>query len=535
MSHSHDRVGPWLHSVLKSYGVDTVFGIPGVHTIPMYAGLKESGLRHVTPRHEQGAGFMADGYARVTGKPGVCFIITGPGMTNILTAMGQAYADSIPMLVISSVSKRAHLGQGRGFLHELPNQQAMVSGVSAFSHTLHELADLPTVLDRAFSVFNSARPRPIHIEIPLDLWDHDVPDSASSQVRDTPPQFMPVEEDLTAAAALLSNSEKPLIVAGGGARSASEDLQVLAEKLAAPVVMTINGRGLLSPDHPLRLSASGSSEAVRHLINESDVVLAVGTELGPTDFDIYDTGELPDFAKLIRVDVEAEQLYRNVTPHVPLLGAAKSTLRALSSAIAEIASPQALAEGCGRANVARMSARAELSTDMEQAVIFLEKLRAAAPQARIIGDSTQPIYAGNLYYDAAAPTTWFNSSVGFGTLGYALPAATGAALGDPDAPVICLIGDGGLQFTLGELASLRESGANTTVIVWNNNSYGEIKNAMVGAEVSTVGVDLFTPDFLGLAKAFDFECARIAKNDDFEALIKTAVESEKPFFIQVDD
>lgn len=163
-----------LRLLRDTYNTDTIFGIPGVHTIEMYRALeggKASGIRHVTPRHEQGAGFMADGYARATGKPGVCFIISGPGMTNIATAMGQALADSIPMLVISSVSRRDTLGRGQGRLHELPSQQQLLSGVSRFSHTLLDPAGLPEVLARAFAVFHSARPGPVHIEVPIDLFD----------------------------------------------------------------------------------------------------------------------------------------------------------------------------------------------------------------------------------------------------------------------------------------------------------------------------------------------------------------------------
>ena len=162
--------GEVLVRLLEAYGVDTVFGIPGVHTVELYRGLPATRIRHVTPRHEQGAGFMADGYARVSGKPGVCFIITGPGMTNILTAMGQAYADSIPMLVISSVNRTEQLAMGQGRLHELPSQQAVVAGVAAFSHTLPRTrASCREVLARAFALFASARPRPVHIEIPIDV------------------------------------------------------------------------------------------------------------------------------------------------------------------------------------------------------------------------------------------------------------------------------------------------------------------------------------------------------------------------------
>lgn len=150
-------------ALLKGYGVDTVFGIPGVHTIELYRGIVDSGLRHVTPRHEQGAGFMADGYARSTGKPGVCFLISGPGLTNALTAIAQAYSDSVPMLIISAVHKRKDIGLGRGFLHELPAQRELMSQVCAFSHTIMDPGNLREVLGRAFAIFGSARPRPVHI------------------------------------------------------------------------------------------------------------------------------------------------------------------------------------------------------------------------------------------------------------------------------------------------------------------------------------------------------------------------------------
>ncbi|MDA4635569.1 thiamine pyrophosphate-binding protein, partial [Escherichia coli] len=174
-------VGEALVHLLESYDVDTVFGIPGVHTIELYRGLAASTIRHITPRHEQGAGFMADGYARATGKPGVAFVITGPGITNTITAMGQARADSIPMLVISGVNQRDSLGKGMGFLHELPNQRAMLQTVAMFSHRIEKADELPIVLARAFALFASRRPGPVHIEIPLDVMAQPL-DGASRQL-----------------------------------------------------------------------------------------------------------------------------------------------------------------------------------------------------------------------------------------------------------------------------------------------------------------------------------------------------------------
>ncbi len=191
-----------LIQLLEAYGVDTAFGIPGVHTIELYRALGESRLRHVTPRHEQGAGFMADGHARASGKPAACFIITGPGMTNIATAMGQALADSVPMLVISSVNQRASLGRGQGRLHEMPHQRETLAGVSVFSHTLHDPEALPEVLARAFAIFDSARPGPVHIEIPLDVMGAPVSDAPVTPTRSYPPA--PAPEALRQAAEWLA-------------------------------------------------------------------------------------------------------------------------------------------------------------------------------------------------------------------------------------------------------------------------------------------------------------------------------------------
>ena len=262
----------------KNYGVGTVFGIPGVHTVELYRGLAGTQIRHITPRHEQGAGFMADGFARATGQPGVCFVITGPGMTNIATPMGQAMQDSIPMLVISSVSDSSHLGMGEGRLHELPSQRDLACGVSAFSHTLLRADELPKVLSRAFAVFRSARPAPVHIEIPLDVLV-----SSADHVDQTPWPIPsapgPAPAAIAQAASLLSAAERPLIAIGGGAIAAAEEVMALAERLQAPVINTVNAKGVLPYSHPLAVGGSGSCAPVRNHLQEADVVLAIGTEL----------------------------------------------------------------------------------------------------------------------------------------------------------------------------------------------------------------------------------------------------------------
>jgi len=525
------RPGPWILGLLEARGVERVFGIPGVHTIPLYDGLAGSVIEHVTPRHEQGAGFMADAYARVSGKPGVCFIITGPGMTNIATAMGQAYGDSVPMLVISSASERCHLGRGLGQLHELHDQQALVSGVSAFSHTLQSLADLPALLDRAFAVFDGARPRPVHIEIPLDLWRETPPPDAA---RAPAPRALvqPAAEHLEAAADRLGQAERPLILAGGGARRADTPLRALAERIDAPVVMTVNGRGLLPPEHPLAVPASPSLPAVRALLAESDAVLAVGTEMGPTDYDMYEEG-MPEYpGPLIRLDIDPVQMTQPRTAEVPLPGDAATTLDALYARLGD--APQQRA-GAQRARHARDAARGTLSPPMQRGIELLDTLRDTLPDAILVGDSTHPIYAGNLYFAASRPGSWFNSATGYGTLGYALPASLGAALAAPDRPVVCLVGDGGLHYALGEIASIRDQDRPVIVLVWNNAGFGEIRLAMEGEGVTPVGVDLYAPDFEALARAYGYA---FAAPEDLAALpevLTAAASRAAPTLVRLDE
>src|SRR5262245_14685920 len=256
-------LGEALVSLLEAYRVDTVFGIPGVHTIELYRGLARSNIRHITPRHEQGAAFMADGYARVSGKPGVALLITGPGVANAITPMGQARADSIPMLVISGVNQSATLGKGFGYLHELPDQRGLMEKVALFSERVTDVDALGKAVARAFAVFDTGRPGPVHIEIPLDAMASDASGPEPAPV--LPIGRTPNPASIVAASALAAAASRPLIIAGGGARRAEEPLRALAEKLDAPVVLTINGRGLMHA-HPLTVPASPSLWAVRKLM-----------------------------------------------------------------------------------------------------------------------------------------------------------------------------------------------------------------------------------------------------------------------------
>jgi len=526
--------GEVLVKLLENYGVELVFGIPGVHTVELYRGLAQSKVRHITPRHEQGAGFMADGYARVSGKPGVCFIITGPGMTNIATAMAQAYADSIPMLVISSVNARQHLGNGNGMLHELPSQRSVFAGMTAFSHTLMSADELPAVLARAFAVFDSARPRPVHIEMPLDVIVAPAAHlSVAVPARSAKPCADP--RSVAAAAAMLQQARRPLILAGGGAVNAGIELQQLAERLQAPTALTINAKGLLPPRHPLLLGSNQSTAATRALVCEADVVLAIGTELGETDYDTVFDGGFRIPGKLIRIDIDAQQLARNYPPSLTLLSDAASALQGLMQQLQSPSEPARHDASWGNSRVAALRGEVDASLDHPARMQhrMLEAVASALPDAIYVGDSTQPVYTGNITFDAATPRSWFNSSTGYGTLGYALPAAIGAKLAMAGRPVICLIGDGGLQFTLPELASAVEAGAPVIILLWNNNGYGEIKKYMQNRAIEPVGVDIYTPDFLAIARGFGCAAQHVATAAELAGTLRLAASADRPTLIEI--
>lgn len=519
-------IGEALIELLEAHGVDTVFGIPGVHTIELYRGLARSKIRHITPRHEQGAGFMADGYARASGRPGVAFVITGPGLTNTITAMAQARADSVPMLVISGVNATQTLGKGLGYLHELPDQLGMMAKVALSSRRVTEAAELPSAIAEAFEIFATRRPGPVHIEIPLDVMSKPadglkpLPRRAVAQVPD--------EAAIAEAVRLIRAAKRPLILAGGGAKRAEATLKVLAERLDAPVVTTANGRGLMH-GHALNVPASPSLKAVRTLIAEADLVIAAGTEFGPTDYDMYGDGGFLLPNNLIRIDIDRAQLERRAAA-VSILADAGAALERLS---AELGGEGRSAEGAARAKAAREAAWEEIGPVMRKQVEAVEAIRAALPGSIIVGDSTQPVYAANLYYDHDRPGGWFNAATGYGALGYAPPAAIGAALAVPDAPVVCLSGDGGFQFTLPELGAALDANAPVIFVVWNNRGYREIETSMLDAGVEPVGVSPVPPDFSLIAQAYGLAAEPLQHVSALGGALKKARSTQKPCLIEI--
>lgn len=505
--------GHALVRALARHGVDTVFGIPGTHNLEIYAALAHHGIRHVGTRHEQGAGYAADGYARVTGRPGVAVVTTGPATLNAAAAIGQAYSDSIPVLLVSPGLPLNHPAGGNGFLHETKDQSRAMDAVAAYSHRVTGVEEIPSAVARAFATMTSGRPRPVHLEIPLDLLEThaQVQDLAPLNARETTPR----EQELEHAARMLNDARAPMIIAGGGAQRAN--VRAIAERLQAPFVTTANGKGA---DHPLSLGAGLHLDAVRALAEEADVVLVVGSELAPSDL-WY--GPLPLDGKVIRLDVDPRQLHTNATAEVCLLGDAQATL--------DLLLPR-LAQAVPNERAARWRARKDAEAAREgQRWLWIARAMEAAlgPDGITAGDSTMACYYGTL----ATTHGRLLYPTGFGTLGYGLPAAIGAKVGAPERRIAALLGDGGVMFTVAELATAAQLGLALPVVVVDNGGYGEIGAEMAARKDPVHAVALQSPDFPMLARSLGAYGVRADDPDRLASALEQAFEADRPTLIHI--
>ncbi|MFQ5984482.1 MAG: 5-guanidino-2-oxopentanoate decarboxylase, partial [Alphaproteobacteria bacterium] len=520
--------GEAVIALLEAYGVDTVFGIPGVHTLELYRGLGRSQIRHVQPRHEQGAGFMADGYARASGKPGVCLLITGPGVTNAATPIAQAYSDSVPMLVISSVNATADLGMGRGRLHEITSQRAAMMPLTGFSATAMAPQEVPELMARAFGHFRARRPRPVHIEVPLDVLA--APAAFDARVRPAPPPPSPSPESLAEAAELIAAARRPVIIAGGGTVDCGDLVTRLAEALGAAVVPTVAAKGVVPEHHPLCVGALLSFRPAQEFVAAADLVIAVGTELAETDMW---TRRLELGGKLVRIDIDPDVLARDYAPEVAVLGDARPALKALVTALDRANRPgPGFADG---KDVAALKARyrKSLSPLARKHAAVLDALRAALPEDGFVAvDMTQITYTACLYFPCRKPRRWL-CPTGYGTLGYALPAATGAKLAAPERPGALLVGDCGLLFTVQELATAAELKLPLAIVLWNNDGLGQIRDDMRARQFPEIGVNPVNPDFLALALAFGCHATRPDSLNAFTEAVAGAFEADRPTLIEV--
>jgi acetolactate synthase-1/2/3 large subunit len=457
----------------------------------------------------------------------VCFLISGPGLLNAATAIAQARADSVPMLVISGVAAVADLGMASGTLHELPDQRASAASFCLWSHTLLEPDNLATVIHRAFAGFQTGRPGPVHLEIPLDLMDAPVSGKSSPAPRIGPPAPHP---DLVAqAASRLAQAAAPLIVVGGGVVGASEQLVRLAEHLDAPVLNTVNGKGACPPDHPLAVGGSPSLPCLRKAISAADRVLAIGTELAETDYDLMMIGPLLPHPGLIRIDIDPHRL---LIPHPPDIGIFSDAALGIDALHQRLASgPRRTNGGHDRARALRAAIRAEphYHPDMQA---FFDQLRSSVPEAVIVGDSTRPTYYAAWQLESRTPRSYWHSVSGFGTLGYALPAAFGAALAT-DRPVLALIGDGGIQFTLPELSTGAEAGLPVPIIIWHNDGYREIESSMRARNIPADATRIRAPDFEAVARAHRVHYRAPRSTAELGPVVAEAIKADRPTLIEV--
>ncbi len=527
--------GEALFQLLTQYQVDTIFGIPGTHTLELYRGIARSNLRHIQPRHEQGAGFMADGYARVTGKPGVCVVITGGGVTNAATPLGQAYADSIPLLLISSDTPSYSLGKGWGCLHEISNQAAVTAPLTAFSATVYDPEELPELIGQAFSIFATARPRPVHLSIPIDLLGQPV--RSEWRVRQAPSRPVADPVALQAASDLLANAQRPLLILGGGLVSGQAVdqqtaawVRALAEWLGAAVIVTNAGKGLLPDTHPLNLGASLSRGTTRHYLAQADVVLVLGSELAETDSFV---DRLPIHGQLIRVDLDRSKLSDLYAAEIGIIGDASASVAHLLALLKSRGTRgKALDQQAEIASVCAQL-RAELSPLEQQHERVCRALRAALPPAGVVmTDMTQITYTGSFTFPTEQARRWIYAG-GYCTLGCALPMAIGAKLAQPELPVAALVGDGGVLFTVQELATAAELGLALPIIVWNNDGYGEIRDGMIARNIPPIGVSGRNPDFVALAQAFGGHGLRPTSPDALTDAVAHALQRPGPTLIEV--
>ncbi|MET7511935.1 5-guanidino-2-oxopentanoate decarboxylase [Streptomyces sp. NPDC005480] len=522
--------GEALVRALAAHGVSTAFGIPGTHNLEIYRHLAAYGITHVAPRHEQGAGYAADAYARVTGDPGVAITTTGPALLNIAAAVGQAYSDSVPLLVVSPGMPLRHPRQSTGLLHEMRSQTEAMRNVAAFSHRVSSVEEIGAAVARAFSLFRTERPRPAHIEVPLDLLEATEP---AGPVRRAP-LLTPRASDsasLDAASALLAGAVRPGLVLGGGARGAAEQCRALAERLGAPVATTANGKGIVDERHPLALGVSLHSASVQKWLADCDVVLAVGTELAESDL----WSAPPALGgRLIRVDVDPAQMYAGVPADVALVGDAQATVQALKERLAKVPGP-ASADAASRTTAAVLASRNDETRARDARwVPYLEAIRSVlAPDAVVTSDSAQCCYYGALPHLPVGPEGRYLHPTGFGTLGYALPAAIGAKTACPERQVVAISGDGGLQFSVQELATAAQLQLPLPVVVFDNGGYGEIRDEMAARGDAPAAVDHARVDLAGLARAFGGRGASAHSPGELAALLTRALATPGPTLITV--
>ena len=487
--------GDLLVQGLEVLGAEVVFGLPGVHNLPAWRSLAGSTVRLVGVRHEQTAAYAADGYARSSGRLGVALVTTGPGAANTLAAVGEAWASGSPVLVIATDIPAALRREGvhRGVLHEATDQAGMFRPVTKAVAFARDPAEMRAAVIEAGRVALAAPSRPVYLEVPTDVLGAVVDGTPAGDHLPPPEPGPPPDDDLNAAVDLLAGARQPLIWAGGGAvrADAAPALAALAERLAAPVLTTYGGRGLLPAGHPCEVGLPPHVPEAGALWDEADVVLSVGSDLDGVQTQNWAQPQPPT---LVTVNVDPEDAAKNYEVAVSVEGDAREVCELLEERLVEREPAVEIAS-------LRPAAIERLRADHPDEVAMLEAFETALPSdAVLVVDMCIPGYWLAGFHRPPAPRR-LQVPLGWGTLGYAFPAALGAALAG-SAPVVAVAGDGGVLFALGEMATMAQEQIPLTLVIVDDGGYGMLRFDQRQAGDPLFGVDLQTPDFVALAASF---------------------------------
>lgn len=494
------NAGYAILATLRNYGIDTVFGIPGTHNLEFYRHLDELDIKPVTTRHEQGASYGADGWSLTTGLPGVVITTSGPGLLNSLSGAATAYAESRPMILLSPGRPRGTEFRDIGSLHETKNPTGAVDSIIGLSRRVSSASEAVEMIHNAFVSFKHDRPRPIHIEVPLDVLE-ETGGFTEEELRARPlGSFQPAQpHDVARAANILAASKKPVIVAGGGSVAAHEAVLELAELLEAPVITSTNGKGAIPERHRLSLGADLRLGTAHAFCRDADAMLIIGSKIGEAELW---GGDIRPNGPIIRVDIERQQMLTNITPDLELPGNSVAVVPQLIAAL----KAEGVESGT-RAAPDLTEVFDQLDDEGRSIAPELAKLNeiimSVLPENAIVGgDSSQVTYMGTTtFYRAPKPNSLLYMGT-YATLGYGLPASIGAKIAAPERPVVCLLGDGALMFAIQEIMTAVEQDLDLPIICVDNGGYGEIRANEEDRSIAPTAVDLRQPDWVRLAEGF---------------------------------
>jgi thiamine pyrophosphate-dependent acetolactate synthase large subunit-like protein len=529
------RGGAAIVAALEANGVDTVFGIPGVHNLDLYDVLFDRpDLKNILARHEQGAGFMADGYYRATGKPGVALIVTGPGVTNVATAVGEAFADSSNMLVIATNLERKYIDTLEGNLHEITDQMGVMRPLVKWSKRVMDAGDLVSSVNEAFTALATGRPRPVYLEIPIDVIAETV---VLNGIRPADaPEVPSIDDEIRRASEAIASSGRVMIFAGGGANTPEAAALVadLAREIGAPVVTSLMGKGAVPADHAFAVGAFGyrwsADNPTVEVMQRSDLVIVIGSGLGVRT---SGEGSMPLPERMIHIDIDPNEHGKRYLPEVSIVA---DVTRTLSDLLDRVRAGSRPTERWSEGDVAIIRDRLNEPSDARTAgyVPYLDALRQGMDRDAILAnDMTMMAYEGVRYFPVYEPRS-YTFPRGFGTLGSALPTAIGAKVGCPGKQVVTIAGDGGFQFTMEELGVAVHHRIPVAVVIFNDGAHTAVKAAQKRTYPGRyVSVDLINPDYVKLADAYGIEGIRAESPDALHDALCQARSRTMPVIIDV--